>query len=154
MSAEGFSKYHSLIVEGKEIALIGIMIGICSVASLSYAEPKYRGTSEALYPSGTSVRQVFDNVSTIDTAVSIDPHFLPDQGTMQIVVNGSPTAYDIVVEGSLIGPDGPFVPLLSLTELDLTMGHFALKSVPFAQVRLEAITGDGSFDVYTIHRGN
>lgn len=124
------------------------------IAGVAFAGPKYRGTSETLRVPGTSVVQVFDNVSTTGDTFSFNPGFLPDQGTIQIVVNGSPSAYDIVVEGSLISAIGPFVPIISLTEVDLTMGHWALKSIPFGQIRLISKTGAGSFDVYTIYRGN
>ena len=119
-----------------------------------YATPKYRGTSEGLWPPGTPIVQVFDNVSTIGTTFSIPPGFLPDQGTMQIVINGSPAIYDISVDASLISSSGPFVPILSLTESDLTMGHWALKPLPYGQVTLNNISGGGSLDAYIIYRGN
>lgn len=124
------------------------------IATSAQAAPKYRGTSEALRIPGTPIVQAFDNISTVGATFAINPAFLPDQGSMQIVLNGSPSAYDIVVEGSLVSESGPFVPLLSLTQADLTLGHYALKSIPFAQVRLVSKTGGGSFDVYIIYRGN
>lgn len=130
-----------------------IILFIILAATTSYAA-KYRGTSEALYPPGTQIVQVFDNISTIGATYTIPPGFLPDQGTMQIVVNGSPTAYDISVNASLVSSSGPFVPILSLTESDLTMGHWALKPLPYGQVKLNSKTGGGSFDVYIIYRGN
>ena len=61
---------------------------------------------------------------------------------------------DVVVECSLISKTGPWFVLLSLTESDLTGGHYALKACPYVQVRLEAITGGGSVDAYIIYRGN
>lgn len=134
----------------KRFILVLLALFIASTASAA----SFRGTSEALPTPGTPIVQVFDNVSTVDTTFSINPNFLPDQGTMQIVVNGSPTTYDIVIEASLVSRDGPFVPILSLEETDLAMGHFALKAIPYAQVRIEAMTGSGSVDVYIQYRGN
>lgn len=115
---------------------------------------KFRGTSEALRVPGTATIQVFDNVSTVDQTTLVNPNFLPDQGTMQIVANDTPTTYDVVMECSLISETGPWFVLLSLTQTDITGGHYALKACPFVQVRLEAITGGGSMDAYIIYRGN
>ena len=131
-----------------------IVLLILLMASVAFAAPKYRGTSEALRVPGTQINQVFDNVSTVDQSVSVNPSFLPDQGTMQIVANNTPTTYDVVMECSLISVTGPWFVLLSLTQTDLTGGHYALKACPFVQVRLEAITGGGSMDAYIIYRGN
>lgn len=130
-----------------------ILIILLLLAAPAYAA-KYRGTSEALYPPGTSIAHVFDNISTVDYSFSINPNFLPDQGTMQIIANNTPTTYDVVMECSLISDNGPWFVLLSLTQADLTGGHYALKSCPFIQVRLEALTGGGSMDAYIIYRGN
>ena len=48
----------------KKIIFIAL---VTLIATYADAEPKYRGTSEALYPPGTSVVQVFDNYSTVGT---------------------------------------------------------------------------------------
>ena len=130
-----------------------IILSILLFASVAFAA-NFRGTSEALRVPGTGIIQVFDNISTVDTAVSVNPAFLPDQGTMQLVLNATPTTHDVVVECSLISKTGPWFVLLSLTESDLTGGHYALKACPYVQVRLEAITGGGSVDAYIIYRGN
>ncbi len=130
-----------------------ILIILLLLAAPVYAA-KFRGTSEALRVPGTQIIQVFDNVSTVDQATLVNPNFLPDQGTMQIMANDTPTTYDVVVECSLISDTGPWFVLLSLTETDITGGHYALKACPFVQVRLEAITGGGSMDAYIIYRGN
>lgn len=130
-----------------------ILIVLLLLAGPVYAA-KFRGTSEALRVPGTAVVQVFDNVSTVNQTTSVNPNFLPDQGTMQIVANDTPTTYDVVMECSLISDTGPWFVLLSLTQTDITGGHYALKSCPFVQVRLEAITGGGSMDAYIIYRGN
>jgi len=131
-----------------------IIIMLVAIPLTAYAAVKYRGTSEGLWPPGTSVVQIFDNVSTVGTTSALPPGFLPDQGTMQIVVNGSPVTYDISVDASIVSSSGPFVPILSLTEGDLTMGHWALKPLPHGQVVLNNMSGSGSFDVYLIYRGN
>lgn len=130
-----------------------ILIILLLLAAPVYAA-NFRGTSEALRVPGTQIIQVFDNVSTVDQSVSVNPSFLPDQGTMQIVANDTPTTYDVVVECSLISDTGPWFVLLSLEQTDLTGGHYAAKACPFVQVRLEAITGGGSMDAYIIYRGN
>ena len=125
------------------------------MATSAYAAPKYRGTSEALRVPGTATVQVFDNVSTIDEAVSVNPNFLPDQGTMQLVLNGSPAVHDVVVECSIISADGPWFAILSLANTDAVSngGHYALKSCQFVQIRLEALD-TGSVDAYIVYRGN
>lgn len=130
-----------------------ILIILLLLAAPVYAA-KFRGTSEALRIPGTAIIQVFDNVSTVDQTALVNPNFLPDQGTMQIVANDTPTTYDVVMECSLISDIGPWFVLLSLTQTDITGGHYALKSCPFVQVRLETITGGGSMDAYIIYRGN
>lgn len=134
----------------KIILITALLFSLCATA---YAA-NFRGTSESLQRPGTPIVQAFDNISTVGATFAINPAFLPDQGTMQIVVTGSPSAYDIVAEGSLVSKTGPYVPVLSLTETNLTMGHFALKAFPFGQIRLVSKTGGGAFDVYIIYRGN
>ena len=125
------------------------------MATSAFAAPKYRGTSEALRVPGTATVQVFDNVSTIDQAVLVNPAFLPDQGTMQLVLNGSPAVHDVVVECSIISDTGPWFVLLSLANTDAVPngGHYALKSCQFVQIRLEALD-TGSVDAYIVYRGN
>ena len=134
----------------KTLFIAALLFSICATAFAA----NYRGTSESLRIPGTPIVQAFDNISTVGATFAVNPAFLPDQGTMQIVITGSPSAYDIVAEGSLVSSSGPFVPVLSLTEADLTAGHFALKPFPFGQIRLVSMTGDGAFDVYIIYRGN
>lgn len=131
-----------------------IIVGIYFVAGLSHAEPKYRGTSEALYPPGTSVTQVFDGYSTLGVGIPISPDFLADQGSWQIVVNGSPSAYEIAVEGSLVSNIGPYVPISVIDETTVNLRHWDGKAVPFSQVIINSTTGSASFDLYLIKRGN
>lgn len=115
---------------------------------------KYRGTSEALRVPGTQIIQVFDNYSTMGVGIPIPPDFLADQGSWQIVVNGSPTAYEIAVEGSLVSNDGPYEPISTIDEATVKLRHWDGKAVPFTQVIINSITGGGSFDLYLIKRGN
>lgn len=135
-------------------ATIGIIFGICFVAGLSHAEPKYRGTSEALYPPGTSIVQVMDNYSTIGVGIPVSPDFLADQGSWQVVVNGSPSAYEIAVEGSIVSNTGPYEPISVIDETIVNLRHWDGKAVPFSQVIVNSTAGSGSFDLYLIKRGN
>ena len=129
------------------------MIILLLLAAPVYAA-KYRGTSEALYPPGTQIIQVFDNYSTVGVGVSIPSDFLADQGSWQIVVNGSPTAFEIAVEGSLVSNAGPYEPISTIDETIVKLRHWDGKAVPFTQVIINSITGGGSFDLYLIKRGN
>ena len=123
------------------------------IATSAYAA-KFRGTSEALRVPGTAVVQIFDNISTLNTAVSVNPAFLPDQGTIQLVLNGSPSTYDVVTECSLISDTGPWFAIMSMTQADSVLGkHYALKACPFVQIRLDTLD-TGSVDAYIIYRGN
>ncbi|MCK5616258.1 hypothetical protein KAR91_81100 [Candidatus Pacearchaeota archaeon] len=130
-----------------------LLIILLLLAAPVYAA-KYRGTSEALRVPGTQVLQIFDNFSTIGVGVSIPSDFLADQGSWQIVVNGSPTAYELAVEGSLISASGPYEPISSIDETSVKLRHWDAKPVPFTQIIINSMTGDGSFDLYLIKRGN
>lgn len=134
-------------------AIIGIVFGICFVAGLSHAA-NYRGTSEAIYPPGTSITQVFDGYSTVGVGIPVDPDFLADQGSWQIVVSGSPSAYEIAVEGSIVSNSGPYEPISTMDETSVKLRHWDGKAVPFSQVIINSITGGGAFDLYLIKRGN
>ena len=134
--------------------IISAIFSAILMAGASHAEPKYRGTSEALRIPGTEVIQVFDNYSTVSVGVPIPPDFLADQGSWQVVVNGSPTAFEIAVEGSLISNSGPYEPMSVIDETEVKLRHWDAKSVPFTQVIINSITGGGSFDLYLIKRGN
>jgi hypothetical protein len=132
-----------------------ITIIILFAVTIAHAGSKHRGTSEALRVPGTPVIQVFDNVSTVGAIFKIPLGFLPDQSTMQVVVNGSPSAWEIVLEGTIVGENGPFVAALTLPDSNgLPAGHYALKPWTHLQARLVSKTGGGSFDVYVITRGN
>ena len=125
------------------------------MATSAFAAPKYRGTSEALRLPGTPRIQAFDNVSTVGTTFPVNPGFAPDQGTMQVVVNGSPSAWEIAIEWSIVSEDGPWVGGLSLPDTNgLHGGHYALKPQIWQQIRLVSKTGSGAFDVYFLNRGN
>ena len=134
-------------------AVIGIIFGLCFVAGLSQAA-NFRGTSEGIYPPGTSITQVFDGYSTVGVGIPIDPDFLADQGSWQIVVNGSPSAYEIAVEGSIVSDSGPYEPISAIDETTVKLRHWDSRAVPFSQVIINSMTGDGSFDLYLIKRGN
>ena len=103
---------------------------------------------------GTQTIQVFDNYSIVGVGVSIPADFLADQGSWQVVVNGSPTAYEIAVEGSLVGSDGPYEPISAIDETSVKLRHWDAKAVTHTQVIINNITGGGSFDLYLIKRGN
>lgn len=135
-------------------ASIGIIFGICFVAGLSHAAPKFRGTSEALYPPGTSVVQVMDDYSTIGVGIPIDPDFLAIDGTWQIVVNGAAQVYEIAIEGSLVSNTGPYEPFTAMDQADVKMRHWNGRPVPYSQAILNNISGGGSIDLYLIKRGN
>lgn len=130
-----------------------ILIILLLLAAPVYAA-NYRGTSEALRVPGTQIIQVFDNYSTTGVGIPIPSDFLADQGSWQVVVNGSPTAFEIAVEGSLVASSGPYEPISTIDETIVKLRHWDGKAVPFTQVIINSITGNGSFDLYLIKRGN
>ena len=130
-----------------------IFIILLLLAAPAYAA-NYRGTSEALRVPGTEIIQVFDNYSTTGVGIPIPSDFLADQGSWQVVVNGSPTAFELAVEGSLVSNDGPYEPMSTIDETVVKLRHWDGKAVPFTQVIINSITGGGSFDLYLIKRGN
>lgn len=130
-----------------------ILIILLLLAAPVYAA-KYRGTSEALRVPGTQIIQVFDNYSTTGVGIPIPSDFLADQGSWQVVVNGSPSAFEIAVEGSLVASSGPYEPISTIDETIVKLRHWDGKAVPFTQVIINSMTGDGSFDLYLIKRGN
>ena len=138
----------------KKISGVFLTIVLILCCSIALAAPKYRGSSEALYPPGTEVIQVFSGYSTTGVGIPINPDFQPDHGSWQIVVNGSPSAYEISIEGSLVGAVGPYVAMSTMTEANLTLRHYSFKPVPFTQAIINSKTGAGSFDLYFIKRGN
>ena len=136
-------------------AIIGLVLGIMFVAGLAQAEPKFRGTSEALYPAGTPVVQVFDNSSTVGATEQLPSGFLPDQGSWQIVKFGNLSTYTVVIEGSLVSASGPYEEMSKITESNtINLRHYSFKPVPFTQIRIDAMTGFGAIDAYIIQRGN
>lgn len=130
-----------------------ILIILLLLAAPVYAA-KYRGTSEALRIPGTQIIKVFDNYSTTGVGIPIPSDFLADQGSWQVVVNGSPSAFEIAVEGSLVASSGPYEPISTIDETIVKLRHWDGKAVPFTQVIINSMTGDGSFDLYLIKRGN
>ena len=135
-------------------AIIGLALGSMFIAGLSHADPKFRGTSEALYPAGTSIVQVWDNYSTTGVGTPIDPDFLADQGSWQIVVTGAAPVYEIAVEGSIVSNTGPYEPISSMDQTTVKLRHWTERPVPYSQVILNNISGGGAFDLYLIKRGN
>ena len=117
---------------------------------------KFRGTSEALRVPGTQVLQIFDNHTAIGgTGTEVNAAMLPDQATWELVVaSGSPSAYEIVIEGSIRGVAGSWYAISSLTETDVLFRHINTKPVIWVRPKLVSRTGAGSFDVYIIVRGN
>ena len=134
--------------------ILATIISIIFAASLSHAEPKFRGTSEALYPPGTSIIQVWENYSTTGIGVEIPSDFLADQGSWQIVVDGAAPVFEIAIEGSLVSADGPFEPMSVMDQTSVKLRHWDGKAVPYSQAILNNISGGGAFDLYLIKRGN
>ncbi len=130
-----------------------ILIILLLLAAPAYAA-KFRGTSEALRVPGTQVIQVFDNYSITGVGIPIDPDFLANDGSWQIVVNGAAPVYEIAIEGSLIGEDGPYEPMSTMSQTDVKLRHWNGKPVPYTQAILNNISGGGSIDLYLIKRGN
>ena len=133
------------------------VIIFCSMftAGLSYAV-KYRGTSEALYPAGTQVLQIFDNFSTVGgTGTEINAAMLPDQATWELVIaSGTPSAYEVTIEGSIRGVAGSWYSISTLTETDVLFRHINTKPAIYYRPKLISKTGAGTFDAYIILRGN
>jgi len=132
-----------------------IIIFLLLFPAIAYSA-NVRGTSESLYPPGTSVVQVFDNASTVgQTGTAVNTKFLPDQGTWELVVNGSPTAYEIAIEGSIRGTSDSWYIISTMTELDtVNLRHIYAKPVIWIRPKIVSKTGSGSFDLYIITRGN
>ena len=135
-------------------AIIGMILGTAFVVGLAHAEPRFRATSDALWPAGTSVVQVMEAYSTEGVGIPIDPDFLANGGSWQIVVNGAAPVYDLSIDGSLISNTGPYVPLSSMDQDSLTLKHWTEKAVPYSQAIINNISGGGSFDLYIIKKGN
>ena len=133
-----------------------LAIFILTIAATAFASgPFYPGTPDRFSPIGTEVKQLFTNYSTVGGSGSIvNTKFLPDQATWELVVTGSPTAYNVSIEGSIRCTDGTFYPISELTEADtIKMRHIALKAIPCIRPKLNSMTGDGAFDVYILMRG-
>ena len=138
----------------KKLLIIVIMFLILAATAFA-AGPFYPGTPDKFYPAGTEVKQLFTNYSTVGGSGDIiNTRFLPDQATWELVVTGSPTAYNISIEGSIRCIEGSFYPLSELTEADtIKMKHIALKAVPCIRPKLNSKTGGGAFNVYILMRG-
>ena len=132
-----------------------ILIILLLLAAPVYAAT-YRGTSEALYPAGTQVLQIFDNHTAIGgTGTEINAKMLTDQATWELVIaSGTPSAYEVVIEGSIRGVAGSWYSISSLTETDVLFRHINTKPSIFYRPKLVSRTGAGAFDVYIILRGN
>ena len=117
---------------------------------------KYRGTSEALRVPGTQVLQIFDNHTAIGgTGTEVNAAMLPDQATWELVVaSGTPSAYEIIIEGSIRGVAGSWYPISTLIQTDVLFRHINTKPVIWIRPKLVSRTGAGAFDVYIIQRGN
>ena len=132
-----------------------ILIILLLLAAPAFAA-KYRGTSEALRVPGTQVLQIFDNFSTIGgTGAEINAAMLPDQATWELVVaSGTPSAYEVVIEGSIRNVSGSWYAISTLTETDVLLRHINTKPAIWYRPKLVSKTGAGSFDAYIILRGN
>ena len=80
---------------------------------------------------------------------------LPDQATWELVIaSGTPSAYEVVIEGSIRGVAGSWYAISSLTEADVLFRHINTKPVIWVRPKLISRTGAGAFDVHIIVRGN
>ncbi|MCK5605100.1 hypothetical protein KAR91_24635 [Candidatus Pacearchaeota archaeon] len=133
-----------------------IILSILLIAGTAFAEPKYRGTSEALRVPGTQVLQIFDNFSTIGgTGEEVNSAMLPDQATWELVVaSGTPSAYEVVIEASIRNVSGSWYPISTLIQTDVHFRHINTKPAIWYRPKLVSKTGAGSFDAYIILRGN
>ena len=132
-----------------------IILSILLFTSVAFAA-NFRGTSEALRVPGTRVLQIFDNFSTVGgTGTEINSAMLPDQATWELVIaTGAPSAFEVVIEGSIRGVTGSWYAISSLTETDVLFRHINTKPSIFYRPKLISKTGAGSFDAYIIVRGN
>ena len=132
-----------------------LLIILLLLAAPVYAA-KYRGTSEALRVPGTQVLQIFDNFSTVGgTGTEINTAMLPDQATWELVIaTGTPTPYEVIIEGSIRGVAGSWYPISTLIQTDVLFRHINTKPVIWIRPKLVSKTGAGSFDAYIILRGN
>lgn len=132
-----------------------ILIILLLLAAPAYGA-KVRGTSEALYPPGTQLLQIFDNASTVgQTGEEINIAFLPDQGSWELVINGSPTTFEVAIEGSIRGVAGSWHKVSALIDTDtVLLRHIYGKPVNWVRPKIVSKTGSGSFDAYIIVRGN
>ena len=132
-----------------------ILIILLLLAAPAYAA-NYRGTSEALRVPGTQVVQIFDNFSTIGgTGTEINAGMLPDQATWELVIaSGTPSAYEVIIEGSIRGVSGSWYAISTLIETDVLFRHINTKPAIYYRPKLVSKTGAGSFDAYIILRGN
>lgn len=132
-----------------------LLIILLLLAAPVYAA-KYRGTSEALRVPGTQVLQIFDNHTTVGgTGTEINAAMLPNQATWELVIaSGTPTAYEIIIEGSIRGVAGSWYPISSITETDVLFRHIDSRPFIWYRPKLVSRTGAGAFDVHIIVRGN
>ena len=132
-----------------------LLIILLLLAAPVYAA-NYRGTSEALRVPGTQVLQIFDNFSTVGgTGTEINAGMLPDQATWELVIaSGTPSAYEVTIEGSIRGVAGSWYSISTLTETDVLFRHINTKPAIYYRPKLISKTGAGAFDVHLILRGN
>ena len=134
--------------------ILAIFILILAATAFA-AGPFYPGTPDKFYPIGTEVKQLFTNYSTVGGSGDIiNTKFLPDQATWELVVTGSPTAYNVSIEGSIRCVEGSFYPLSEITQADaLKMKHLTYKAVPCIRPKLNSKTGSGAFNLWILMRG-
>ena len=134
--------------------IIAISILVIAVTAFA-AGPFYPGTPDKFVPIGTEVKQLFTNYSTVGGSGDIvNTKFLPDQATWELTVTGSPSAYNVSIEGSIRCIDGTFYPLSEVTQADtIKLRHIALKAIPCVRAKINSKTGGGAFNVYILMRG-
>lgn len=135
--------------------LVAIILALGLVASV-FAGDYFEGTPQNLYPAGTTTSQLFSNYSTVGVSSTIiNTKFLPDQATWEIVhVGGTPSAFNISIDGSIRCVEGSFYSLSEITQADtIKMKHMALKAVPCVRATINSKTGGGAFNLWMLMRG-
>lgn len=136
--------------------LISIAI-ILLFATSSFAAPKIRGTSEALYPPGTVVFTLFNNQSTVGPGTSVDTLFLPNEATWEVVPFGAMTsqAFEVTLDASIRCVADSFYPVSTMNETtQIRFRGINFTGYRCVQPNFRSKTGQGGITVYTIPRGN
>ena len=137
--------------------ILSAIISVIFSTSSTYAA-NYRGTSEALYPPGTELVQVFDGATSIGvpTDSQVNTGFLPDEGILEVVPFGPYSTFEVTIDVSIRCVAGSYYPAVSITEsTSVRLKPFDATGYRCWQPNLRTLTGGGaSIDAYMIPRGN